>query len=424
MSVCVRLQSAGQSVIKPVAFKPVVLTSPGAVTSSNERYTSTPHASRSTSGQCVTSSQQRRAVDVGGTTAAGPCSAVAGRLSTDDGYSSSRGADVNRSSSSEASQSSLLAQSVNGTSTSDHDDVSADCSKQSTSSSHRTSPSSSELKAALSSKDAELRRLRETMEQNETAIMEVLQERRRGWQAQTAALTQEWEHKLRCQQQASFRTEQSLLLQLFKLQQDNRALRSSRTRNNADELRVSKARIDELQCELRDRTSQVAALTAQLESCSSQLDATRRLAATDLDSLRARVATVDDELSAARADACMAVERAVVAERRVAAAEDAAQRAQRDRALTAEAVESLRTELSRARAALDSERSDFERQHEQWLDEKRRVIDYQKQLQLNYVQIARKNKLLEADVQQLTAEVERHESLPSLHTGGAINSDH
>jgi len=353
------------------------------------------------------------------TTTPGGCSTVAGRHSTDDGYSSSRGADANRSSSSDASQSSLLAQA----SVSDHDDASADSRKQSVSSSHRTSPCTSDLEAALRNKDAELRRLRETMEQNETAIMEVLQERRRGWQAQMSAVTQEWEHKLRCQQQASFRTEQSLLLQLFKLQQENRALRTGRSHHNnpaSDELRVTKARVDELQWELRERTSEVAGLTAELESCSSQLDATRRAATTDAGTLRAHVDAVEDDLAAARGDAHVALERAAAAERRLAAAEDSAQRAQRDRALTGEAIESLQAELSRTRAALDSERADFERQREQWLDEKRRVIDYQKQLQLNYLQIARKNKLLEADVHQLTAEIERHESLPSL-TGNVVD---
>ena len=365
----------------------------------------------------------------GTVSAGGP--ALTGRLSTDDGYSSSRGADANRSSSSDASQSSLLAQSVNGTSLSDHDDTPAtsasDCRKLQSAAGasgssihqHTTSDYTSELEAALRSKDAELRRLRETMEQNETAIMEVLQERRRGWRAQMTAATHEWEHKLRCQQQASFRTEQSLLLQVFKLQQDNRVLRSSRAHNSTagEELRAANARVDELQWELRDRTSQVATLTAQLDACSSQLDATHRAAAADTDALRDRVAAAEEELAAARGDARLAVERAVVAERRVAATEDAAQRAQRDRAVSTEAVESLRAELSRVRSTLDSERADFERQREQWLDEKRRVIDYQKQLQLNYVQIARKNKVLEADVQQLTAEIERHESLPSL-TGG------
>lgn len=347
------------------------------------------------------------AVTVGG----GTCPAPPGRLSTDDGYSS-RGADANRSSSSEASQSSLTAQCVND----DASGTSTDCHrKQSTSSSRRTSP---ELEAAVRNKDAELRRLRETMEQNETAIMEVLQERRRGWQAQMTAVTQEWEHKLRCQQQASFRTEQSLLLQLFKLQQDNRTLRSAG--GVTEELRAATGRVDELQWELRERTTEVAALRTQLESCSLQLDATRRAATADTDSLRARVDSIEKDLAAARSDARVAAERAAVAERRLAAAEDAAQRAQHDLALTADVVESLRTELSRSRATLDAEGADFERQREQWLEEKRRVIDYQKQLQLNYVQIARKNRLLEADVQQLTAEIEHQESLPSL-TGRTVD---
>jgi len=80
--------------------------------------------------------------------------------------------------------------------------------------------------------------------------LQVVQERRRGWQAQMSALTQEWEHKLRCQQQASFRTEQSLLLQLFKLQQENRAMRRAATHagkstSPADELRAAKVRLTE-----------------------------------------------------------------------------------------------------------------------------------------------------------------------------------
>ena len=347
-----------------MAFKPVVVTSPGAVTSPR---TSPPHA---TSGECVTS--QPGIV------------ALRGRLSTDDGYSSSRGGggDVNRSSSSETS----------------HDDPAA---------------TTSDLDELVRGKDAELRRLRETMEQNETAIMSVLEDRRRGWQAQMTALTHEWQLKLRCQQQASFRTEQSLLLQLFKLQQETRALRSAR--GHGDQLRTTRARVDELEWELRERTSDEAALRTQLDACSTQLDAARRAAAADTEALRARVAGVDEELASVRAEARVAVERAAVAERR-------AERAERELTLTGEAVETLQTELSRTRAAVETQRTDFERQRDQWLDEKRRVIDYQKQLQLNYVQIARKNRLLEADVQQLTAEIEHHESLPSLSGRAADES--
>lgn len=48
----------------------------------------------------------------------------------------------------------------------------------------------------------------------------------------------------------------------------------------------------------------------------------------------------------------------------------------------------------------------FEKEKEQWLDEKNKVIRYQKQLQLNYVQMYNKNKMLEAEVEQLTLELE------------------
>ena len=329
-----------------MAFKPVVRTSPpGGVTS-----------------HCMTSAGSSTVLP------------AVGRLSTDDGYwSSSRGVDATRSSSSEESGSLP----VSG--------------KQSPAA---TGACAADVAEALRGKEAELRRLRETMERNETAIVAVLEERRRGWAAQMTAARHEWALKLRCQQQAAFRAEQSLLLQMLRLQQDNRALR------RGDELRASRSRVDELEWALHERSSNDAALTTQLEAC----DAARRVAAADADQLRVRLAAADDELATTRAEARSALERSAAAERRAAAAEDAAGRA----AASGDAAEA---QVSGARAALDAQRAEFERERERWLDEKRRVIDYQKQLQLNYVQMARKNRVLEADVQQLTAEIE---SLPTL----------
>ena len=337
-----------------MAFKPVVRTSPpGGVTS-----------------HCMTSAGSSTVLP------------AVGRLSTDDGYwSSSRGVDATRSSSSEESGSLPVsgkqspAAAVPGPAA-----AAGTC--------------AADVAEALRGKEAELRRLRETMERNETAIVAVLEERRRGWAAQMTAARHEWALKLRCQQQAAFRAEQSLLLQLLRLQQDNRALR------RGDELRASRSRVDELEWALHERSSNDAALTTQLEAC----DAARRAAAADADQLRVRLAAADAELATTRAEARSALERSAAAERRAAAAEDAAGRA----AASGDAAEA---QVSGARAALDAQRAEFERERERWLDEKRRVIDYQKQLQLNYVQMARKNRVLEADVQQLTAEIE---SLPTL----------
>ena len=62
----------------------------------------------------------------------------------------------------------------------------------------------------------------------------------------------------------------------------------------------------------------------------------------------------------------------------------------------------LQRELS-VRAAL------FEEERNQWLEEKSKVISYQKQMQLNYVQLCSKTQRLEAEVQQLTLDLERKE---------------
>ena len=62
-------------------------------------------------------------------------------------------------------------------------------------------------------------------------------------------------------------------------------------------------------------------------------------------------------------------------------------------------IDTLREQLQAAEALVESERM-------QWLEEKNKVIRYQKQLQLNYVQMQRKNMTLEAEVEQLTLELE------------------
>jgi vacuolar-type H+-ATPase subunit H len=52
--------------------------------------------------------------------------------------------------------------------------------------------------------------------------------------------------------------------------------------------------------------------------------------------------------------------------------------------------------------ALQNKTEIFEKEREQWKDEKNKVIRYQKQLQLNYLQMFNKNRMLEAEVEQLT----------------------
>ncbi|XP_035672924.1 leucine zipper putative tumor suppressor 2 homolog [Branchiostoma floridae] len=72
-------------------------------------------------------------------------------------------------------------------------------------------------------------------------------------------------------------------------------------------------------------------------------------------------------------------------------------------------VQRLRNELKTVHQRHDAQLMEFERERAIWQEEKEKVIHYQKQLQLNYVQMFRKTKNLEKEVQQLTLELERRD---------------
>ena len=79
-------------------------------------------------------------------------------------------------------------------------------------------------------------------------------------------------------------------------------------------------------------------------------------------------------------------------------------------------IEELRVELAKLKVAMEKTCLQFERERAQWLDEKNKVIRYQKHLQLNYVQMYRKNKMLETEVEQLMVELENRDlKLTSEH---------
>ena len=63
------------------------------------------------------------------------------------------------------------------------------------------------------------------------------------------------------------------------------------------------------------------------------------------------------------------------------------------------AVKELKNEASETKEIFETEKA-------HWLDEKEKVIRYQKQLQLNYVQMYKRNKTLEAEIETLNKSIE------------------
>ncbi|XP_038070857.1 leucine zipper putative tumor suppressor 2-like [Patiria miniata] len=72
-------------------------------------------------------------------------------------------------------------------------------------------------------------------------------------------------------------------------------------------------------------------------------------------------------------------------------------------------IRSLREKLAESRKRLQGQEGAMSRERRVWQEEKEKVIKYQKQLQLNYVQMCRRNRSLESDLQQLTVELEHKE---------------
>lgn len=74
-------------------------------------------------------------------------------------------------------------------------------------------------------------------------------------------------------------------------------------------------------------------------------------------------------------------------------------------------VEKLKQQLRVEKEARERLASSFEQERQTWNKEKGRVIKYQKQLQINYLQMHKKNQDLERVLKELTAELESRTEL-------------
>lgn len=74
-------------------------------------------------------------------------------------------------------------------------------------------------------------------------------------------------------------------------------------------------------------------------------------------------------------------------------------------------VERLKQQLREEKEAQERLANSFEQERQTWNKEKGRVIKYQKQLQINYVQMHKKNQDLERILKELTAEMESRTEL-------------
>lgn len=261
-------------------------------------------------------------------------------------------------------------------------------------------------------------------------------------------IKEEYERKLKVQQQKANKLEQALALQVRRLQQDKQQTHGKYSNLQAEKdaaVRHSQNQIDTYSSEPESAASSMLSLTPQKLSCSSVQSSPGDLSQqmllqeevamknTEIIALRSQLQelqgqledksrrlsqTMDEavsrseELTSVREqlDQLSGVDRASLCEESTQtglsdlSGEDSPLRPvllseeEYTRSLERQ-IDTLREQLQAAEALVESERM-------QWLEEKNKVIRYQKQLQLNYVQMQRKNMTLEAEVEQLTLELE------------------
>jgi alkylated DNA repair dioxygenase AlkB len=303
------------------------------------------------------------------------------------------------------------------------------------------SPSDSgvgELEAVLREKDAEILHLRETMEQNEKAIIQVYEEKKLAWHLDKEDLRRECDDKLKLSHQRAGKTEQSLLLQMFKLQQERKQLQEDNDKLLEDkeclenkcetygmDLSKSKSKLEETNWTLQQKSGEISLLKSQLKEAKDELsgkqnetlvlktqmkdyqdildDKNRDIECLEQDVYNSRKQLRQstealDKLCSNTKPAVMIREGASQTDPRVLGVSDESDK-----------VKSLLEGFEHLKAEKEDQELVFEHEKNQWLDEKNKVICYQKQLQLNYVQMYRKNKMLETEVEQLMLDLERRD---------------
>ena len=294
-------------------------------------------------------------------------------------------------------------------------------------------------------------------------MLQVYEEKRQNWAMQLKEVVVEWERRLRHHQQKSFKMEQALLLQLFKLQQERKTLRldveqlrpekersAKKVAELEADLRGVKRTLEEQQWDTVQKSGEVSLLKAQLKEAKeeasnktndligvkSQLKEAQSLQegrekeghkvkaevtrlTQEASNMRSELEHLRREISRPKCDRFIQTDESHVSHGVTATgAPVAPPRTHTDSTATEGAVAKLKAELREYKMHQSGLKQTYEAEKHQWLVEKDKVINYQKHLQLNYVQMFRKNKMLELEMEQLMVELENRDMSLTGEQGG------
>ncbi|NXN85381.1 N4B3A protein, partial [Bombycilla garrulus] len=251
-----------------------------------------------------------------------------------------------------------------------------------------------ELEDKLREREAELRLLRDSLDENEVAICQVFEEKQRRCEQELEGLRQRCAAQARQAAHAAHRGQQVLQLQVLQLQQEKKQLQEDLTQLLQERELLERRcasfqrertelapRLEETKWEVCQKSGEISLLKQQLKEAQAEL--AQRGA--ELLGLRAQLREARAQLQAPPpGEGCPPASeepRGSVGLRRQ--------------------LERLRAEVALERRRGQEQRDAFEQERGTWQGEKERVIRYQKQLQYSYIQMYRRNRRLEQRLQHL-----------------------
>ncbi|KAF6729357.1 Leucine zipper putative tumor suppressor 1 [Oryzias melastigma] len=204
-------------------------------------------------------------------------------------------------------------------------------------------------------------------------------------------------------------------------------------------LKESTARMEELERLKKDHEGRLYSCTVELEVCQNELQRKKN----EADCLREKVTQLEKDMEGIKEELAVEPRSHHLQNRTEFLAHSKTQTSERatqvsDTSIQKQEVEpkdllpteSLQKEVDRLRQQLKEEKavqkrqaSSFENERQTWNKEKEKVIRYQKQLQINYLHMHKKNQNLERMLKELTAELESRSELGICYGSGLQTYD-
>ncbi|XP_017293291.1 leucine zipper putative tumor suppressor 2 homolog isoform X2 [Kryptolebias marmoratus] len=331
-----------------------------------------------------------------------------------------------------------------------------------------------DLEDKLRERELELQQLRDNLDENEAAICQVYEEKQKRFELELEELRQSCATRMQVYQlQQEKKKLQEDFAQLLKEREqlEERCTsyehekiqlgpRLEETKwevcQKSGEISLLKQQLKEVQNELAQRVGEIVSLRGQLRDTRGELTNTQVLLQEAHGTNRTRTMELEvceNELQRRKSEAELLREKAGRLEGELANLRDTlanqatanrqfqvfqqaeehllayeSDEAKAQRQSSTEALQNMKVQMDRLNSELVFERKrveqqegSFEEERKIWLEEKDKVIRYQKQLQENYVQMYRRNRELEQLLQELSLELESRED--DEGSGNEINFD-